>query len=150
MIKFVDWCIIIQQIPLFPLKIIQNFCCMVMYIKMKKSICFCICAFYYARSHAEVDYSRFMNAIASMVWKLTPEILRKQPGPMSIFWTMKGSFFLLGGRQIRSISGVLSDNLPPNQRWGALPYFIRICFTTTLYSYHMFPCGHEGRDLAEE
>ena len=36
-------------------------------------------AFYYACSYAKVDYSRFMNATASMALKLIPENLRAQP-----------------------------------------------------------------------
>ena len=36
-------------------------------------------AFYYACSYAKVDYSRFMNATASMALKLIPETLRTQP-----------------------------------------------------------------------
>ena len=36
-------------------------------------------AFYYACSYAKVDYSRFMNATASMALKLIPENLRTQP-----------------------------------------------------------------------
>ena len=36
-------------------------------------------AFYYACSYAKVDYSRFMNATASMALKLIPKSLERQP-----------------------------------------------------------------------
>ena len=36
-------------------------------------------AFYYACSYAKVDYSRFMNATASMALKLIPKSLETQP-----------------------------------------------------------------------
>ena len=43
-------------------------------------------AFYYACSYAKVDYSRFMNATASMALKLIPKSLETQPVFFMHWW----------------------------------------------------------------
>ncbi len=49
-------------------------------------------AFYYACTHAKVDYSRFMNVTAAMALKLVPERLKSQPVFLCIDDTMVAKF----------------------------------------------------------
>ncbi len=57
-------------------------------------------AFYYACSHAKVDYSRFMNVTAAMALKLVPERLKSQPVFLCIDDTMVAKF----GKKFEDVS----------------------------------------------
>ena len=57
-------------------------------------------AFYYACTHAKVDYSRFMNVTAAMALKLVPERLKSQPVFLCIDDTMVAKF----GKKVEDVS----------------------------------------------
>lgn len=57
-------------------------------------------AFYYACSHAKVDYSRFMNVTATMALKLVPERLKSQPLFLCVDDTMTAKF----GKKFENVS----------------------------------------------
>ena len=57
-------------------------------------------AFYYACTHAKVDYSRFMNVTAAMALKLVPERLKSQPVFLCIDDTMVAKF----GKKFEDVS----------------------------------------------
>ena len=57
-------------------------------------------AFYYACTHAKVDYFRFMNVTAAMALKLVPERLKSQPVFLCIDDTMVAKF----GKKVEDVS----------------------------------------------